>query len=72
MILNLEKLSKLERRYSHDKITLSALHNMVNVVTTSPVNAAELSVTSQFLTLADLGVIKGIEGSEKEVKQLNS
>ena len=72
MILNLDKLAKLERKYSHDSITLTALHNMVNLVTTSPVNAAELAVTSQFLTLADLGIIKGLEGSEKDVKQLNS
>jgi hypothetical protein len=69
MTLDLEKLAKLERKYRDDSITLDALHNMVLIVTSSQESAVELVSTVQFLTLLDLGVIKGVTTTSQ---QLNS
>jgi hypothetical protein len=69
MILDLEKIAKLERKYQNDRIALDALQTMVSLVSMSSLSVAELVNTVQFMTLCDLGVIKGVSTG---VQQLNS
>jgi len=68
MILDIEKIAKLERKYYNDTISLEALRNMVVFVSSSKVDDKLLS-SIQYLTLCDLGVIKEVE---KRPQQLNS
>jgi len=69
MILDLEKIAKLERKYSHDSVAFNALSNMVELVSSSREDISELVNSVQYLTLCDLGIIKGME---KKPEQLNS
>jgi hypothetical protein len=69
MILDLQKISKLETKYSSSQVALTALHNMVGIVSSNTCDASELVNTVPYLTLLDLGVIKGLS---KPAEQLNS
>lgn len=69
MILDLEKIANLEKRYSDKPVTLNALSNMVAIVSSACVSEDAISSTVPYLTLCDLGVIKT---SEKTPIPLNS
>ena len=68
MIIDLKKIQSLEKKYQNDGITLSALNNMVHIVSQS--DEEVLKGTLALSTLLDLGVVTG--STDKEPEQLNS
>ena len=73
MVLNLEKINELEKKYKResDDIALSSLQNMVSIVSNWQGNKLELIGTVAYQTLVHLDCLKDVNGFP-EPKQLNS
>jgi len=69
MIVDLNEIKKLQKKYQNDHIALNALQNMVNVVSQSRVE--ELKGSIALTTLMSLGVLTE-EIEKKKPTQLNS
>jgi hypothetical protein len=72
MILDLEKLSKLEKKYANYPIVTDALSNMANIVSRSSDANPEMVGSVPFSTLHDLGLFKTKLEAPTKTEQLNS
>jgi len=70
MVIDLKKIQSLQKKYQNDHIALSALQNMVAVVTNQTEENLKGSIA--FDTLKELGVLVSSDPKAKEPQQLNS
>ena len=71
-VLNLEKVAELEKKYQNSGAALTALHNMVNIVSQAD-TTDYLKDSVAVSTLEEIGVlISATELKQNSEKQLNS